>query len=226
MPKIFLSHSSRDSRQAIALRQWLIEQNPPLANEIFVDLHRDTGTRPIVQWTDALRQASARCEAVICLLSANWEASPECATEYRFAEYLNKRVFSVCIGSLIREDPTRGWEKIDLYGAGPTTEIDIADGGEPVAFLSEGLYRLKEGIVGAGVGPESFVWPPPPPKERLSRLVGRITFPGNDFRRRKSFIDLSATARFGRSISTTSVAIELDRPLIAAIYTFGMTQIS
>ena len=42
-----------------------------------------------------------------------------------------------------------------------------------------------------------------------------ITFPGNDFRRRKSFIDLSATARFGRSISTTSVAIELDQPLVA-----------
>ena len=54
-----------------------------------------------------------------------------------------------------------------------------------------------------------------PPKQRLSRLVGRITFPGNDFRRRKSFIDLSATARFGRSISTTSVAIELDQPLVA-----------
>jgi hypothetical protein len=37
----------------------------------------------------------------------------------------------------------------------------------------------------------------------------------DDFRRRKSFIDLSATARFGRSISTTSVAIELDQPLVA-----------
>ena len=35
------------------------------------------------------------------------------------------------------------------------------------------------------------------------------------FARRKSFIDLSATARFGRSISTTSVAIELDQPLVA-----------
>ena len=28
-------------------------------------------------------------------------------------------------------------------------------------------------------------------------------------------IDLSATARFGRSISTTSVAIELDQPVVA-----------
>jgi hypothetical protein len=42
-----------------------------------------------------------------------------------------------------------------------------------------------------------------------------VTFPDNDFRRRKSSIDLSATARFGRSISSTSVAIELYQPLVA-----------
>ena len=39
--------------------------------------------------------------------------------------------------------------------------------------------------------------------------------PRQRFRCRKSFIDLSTTARFGRSISTTSVAIELDQPLVA-----------
>jgi hypothetical protein len=39
--------------------------------------------------------------------------------------------------------------------------------------------------------------------------------PRQRFRRRKSFIDLSATARFGQSISTTSVSIELDQPLVA-----------
>jgi hypothetical protein len=38
---------------------------------------------------------------------------------------------------------------------------------------------------------------------------------GSHFRRRKTFIDLSATARSGQSISTTSVAIEIDQPLVA-----------
>ena len=42
-----------------------------------------------------------------------------------------------------------------------------------------------------------------------------ITLPSKDFRRIESFIDLSATARFGRTINTTSVAIELDQPLVA-----------
>jgi hypothetical protein len=38
---------------------------------------------------------------------------------------------------------------------------------------------------------------------------------GNDSRRRRLLVDLSATARYKRSVSTTSVAIELDQPLVA-----------
>jgi WD40 repeat protein len=166
MPRIFLSHSSRDNRQAIALRQWLIEQDPQLAGEIFLDLNRDTGIRSGVRWKDALRQANARCEAVICLLSPNWEASAECRTEFRFAEYLNKRIFSARIAPLTRDDPTREWQQIDLFGDGPTAQVDIDDGGPAVALLSEGLYRLREGIAYAGIGAESFAWPPPTDPQR------------------------------------------------------------
>ena len=64
------------------------------------------------------------------------------------------------------EDPTREWQQIDLVGEGPTTEVDVGDDGEPVAFLSEGLYRLRQGIVGAGIGAESFAWPPPKDPDR------------------------------------------------------------
>ncbi|MBV9089785.1 MAG: TIR domain-containing protein [Mycobacteriaceae bacterium] len=160
MPRIFLSHSSRDNRQAIGLRQWLIDQDPQLADEIFLDLNRDTGIRSGVRWKDALRQASARCEAVICLLSPNWEVSAECRTEFRFAEYLNKRIFSARIAALTGDDPTREWQQIDLFGDGPTTEVDIDDGRGPVIFLTEGLHRLRDGIAAAGIGAESFRWPP------------------------------------------------------------------
>jgi hypothetical protein len=38
------------------------------------------------------RQANSRCEVVICLLSKHWEASPECKTEFRYAETLNKTI--------------------------------------------------------------------------------------------------------------------------------------
>jgi hypothetical protein len=51
-----------------------------------------TGIRPEERWRLALRQAINRCEAVICLLSKQWEASHECQTEFRYAENLNKTI--------------------------------------------------------------------------------------------------------------------------------------
>jgi hypothetical protein len=114
--RIFLSHSSLDSRQTIALQRWLIEQDPPLRDEIFLDLDYRGGISPGAKWKDVLRQASTRCEAVICVLSSHWEDSPECNVEYRFAEYLNKRVFCAAIAPLAGEDPTREWQRVDLYG--------------------------------------------------------------------------------------------------------------
>ncbi|WP_067837500.1 TIR domain-containing protein [Nocardia lijiangensis] len=165
MSRIFLSHSSRDSRQAIALRRWLIEQDPGLADEIFLDLDPEAGIRTGVRWKDALVQASARCEAVICLLSDNWLTSHECEAEFRTAEYLHKLIFCVCLerptGRLITDE----WQRCNLYGPGPKTEIRVDDG-EPVVFLTEGLRRLAAGLRAAGIGAEHFAWPPPDDQDR------------------------------------------------------------
>ena len=46
MSRIFISHSSKDNRQTLALRGWLVAQDPPLANEIFVDADPHTGLKP------------------------------------------------------------------------------------------------------------------------------------------------------------------------------------
>jgi TIR domain len=78
--RVFLSYSSWDSRQAVAVKASLIEQEPGLAEEIFLDLDPPTGIRPGERWRQALQQANSRCEAVICLLSKHWEASRECET--------------------------------------------------------------------------------------------------------------------------------------------------
>jgi hypothetical protein len=87
---IFLSHSSRNTPQAITIKQWLVEQEPGLADEIFLDLDPVTGIQPGERWKEALRRPNVRCEAEICLLSRNWKASVECRTEFRTAESLNK----------------------------------------------------------------------------------------------------------------------------------------
>lgn len=165
MSRIFLSHSSRDVREAIALKQWLVSQNPPLANEIFLDVDPGAGLQTGTRWKDALRQANARCEAVICLLSENWEASHECKVEYRTAENLNKQIFVARLEASTGDGLTSEWQRCDLFTDGAVTAIDI-DGGPAVEFSTAGLYRLRDGIVGAGIGADSFVWPPPGDPDR------------------------------------------------------------
>ncbi|MCW2652645.1 MAG: hypothetical protein JWR32_3621 [Mycobacterium sp.] len=167
MSRVFLSHSSRDSRQAMAVKKWLIEQEPGLAEEIFLDLDPHTGIRPGERWKQALQQANSRCEAVICLLSKHWEASHECKTEFRYAETLNKTILCARLEPLPDTGITSEWQRCDLFpDHGLTTEIDIADGGEPVVFSTEGLQRLLDALCALGIGAEHFPWPPPGDPDR------------------------------------------------------------
>ena len=92
MSRVFLSHSRFDSRQAVAVRQWLTARDPGLVDDIYLDLDPRTGIRPGEKWKEALNRASTRCEAVICLLSKHWLNSRECEVEFRYAENLHKAI--------------------------------------------------------------------------------------------------------------------------------------
>jgi WD40 repeat protein len=166
MSRIFLSHSSRNSSEAIALKRWLVEQEPGLAEEIFLDLDRDAGIAPGEQWKRALRQANERCEAVICLLSTQWESSSECLAEFRTAETLGKLILCARLEPLDNRGITGEWQYCDLFGDGPITEIRIDDTGRSVRFQTEGLQRLIRGMRHAGIGAEQFAWPPADDPER------------------------------------------------------------
>ncbi|MGN7253363.1 nSTAND1 domain-containing NTPase [Arthrobacter sp. SAFR-014] len=166
MSRVFLSHSSRDTSQAVALKRWLVEQDPGLAEEIFLDLDPVTGIAPGERWKEALLRANERCEAVICLLSANWAASRECLAEYRTAENLGKLILCVRLEPLEENAITGEWQRCDLFGDGPATEIAIDGTGGPVRFLTEGLQRLRLGLHRAGIGAELFPWPPQQDPER------------------------------------------------------------
>jgi WD40 repeat protein len=163
--RIFMSHSSKDWREAVALKQWLSKQDPALANEIFLDLDREAGIGAGTRWKQELLRAQSRCEAVICLLSANWHESSECRTEYRTAENMNKQIFCARLADT-RDDLTAEWQRCDLFGEGKSVDIDIGGREPPVVFAADGLYRLRDGIRGAGIAAKSFVWPPPDIDER------------------------------------------------------------
>ena len=62
MSRVFLSHSSRDNRQAVAVKQWLIEHELGLTDEIFCDLgpaHRKR-MKGVTSGPE-LKEANVRC---------------------------------------------------------------------------------------------------------------------------------------------------------------------
>jgi WD40 repeat protein len=183
--RIFVSHSSLDNRQAVALAQWLSDVRPELANEIFLDTCAETGLRPGQRWKEALRQANDRCEAVICLLSRNWESSPNCKTEYLTAENLGKQILVARLENLGDTDITSEWQRCDLFADGPQTEIPVS-GGPPVRLNTAALDQLKKAIEGTGIGPENFVWPPGGDRQRAP------------YRGWEPFEDIDAGVFFGR----------------------------
>lgn len=165
MSRIFISHSSRDNAAALALRQWLIEQDHELADEIFLDIHVRSGIRAGQRWKDALLAYNARCEAVVCLVSEHWLASRECAVEYRTAENLGKRIFAARLEP-VDEDITGEWQRSELHGPGPATSIRVDAISEPVIFRTGGLHHLRDGLREAGITAARFPWPPPHDPDR------------------------------------------------------------
>lgn len=163
MPRIFMSHSSADGRAATALRQWLAEHDPSLQRQIFLDSDALNGMVGGEEWEATLRRNLASCEALLCLISKNWEASKECHYEYKDADGRGKTIFCA------RLEPDAGlglisrFQRRELYvGNGePTTAIDLNDGQPPVVFSTDGLERLLRDVRTPHPGADSFIWPPP-----------------------------------------------------------------
>ena len=196
MSRIVLSHSSRDWRAAVALKRWLGEQRPELANEVFLDIDPETGLRLGELWGAKLLTSNSRCEYLICLVSKNWAASRECAVEYRTAEGFGKRILVARLEDAGDGDIPKRWQRCDLFADGETTEIEVR-GGPPARFSSAALDQLKKAIEGTGVGPEGFVWPP---KEDPRRAPYRGWEP---------FEDIDAGVFFGRDAEIAQGLAEL-----------------
>ena len=159
MSRIFLSHSSKDNLQAVALKQWLADNG---WDDVFLDIDTARGLTPGERWKNALTGAAGRCEALLCLLSPYWLDSVECKVEYRHAESLRKRIFAIVIAPCDTKDLPADWQRCELFGDGRQERIRFQFREQPaeVSFLSGGLERLKNGLKKAGVGAEYFPWPP------------------------------------------------------------------
>ena len=106
MARIFLSHSSVDEREAVALNKWLTDNG---WNDVFLDIDPQRGLAAGERWQEALRQAADRCEAVIFVVSPAWAKSKWCLAEFLLAKSLHKQIFGIVlkdvpIGSTYRDD--------------------------------------------------------------------------------------------------------------------------
>ena len=117
MSRIFLSHSSKDNFEAIALSDWLASEG---WSDVFLDLDPERGIAAGERWERALHAAANRCQAVIFLVSGNWLASGWCLKEYALARGLNKKLFAALIDPLDndrispRPSYTGVWQIVDL----------------------------------------------------------------------------------------------------------------
>ena len=165
MSRIFLSHSSRDNRQAVALKQWLVEQRPELADEIFLDIDPESGLQLGARWKGQLFESNSRCEAVICLVSRAWDAShgarPSTAPPKDWASRSSWRAWKT---SVIAISPRSGSAAICSPQA---PDRDRGGWWAPVRFDTAALYALRKAIEATGVGPENFVWPPKQDRQRV-----------------------------------------------------------
>jgi tetratricopeptide (TPR) repeat protein len=165
MSRLFISHSSANNAEAVAIRDWLVGEG---WDEVFLDLDPERGIAAGERWERALNEAALRCEAVLFLISRSWLNSRWCLKEFNLARKLNKCLFGVLVESIpIAQLPP------DLTGA---QIVDLASGHDHaifravlprtheevhVTFSQEGLTRLRTGLAKAGLDPRFFAWPPP-----------------------------------------------------------------
>ena len=165
MSLLFLSHSSENNAEAVAIRDWLAAEG---WNEVFLDLDPERGIAAGQRWERALNEAASRCEAVLFLISKKWLDSRWCLNELNLARRLNKRLFGVLVEAIpvadLPVDLTSSWQVVDLASGQdhamlrvilPRTHEEVH-----VTFSREGLTRLRNGLAKAGLDPRFFAWPP------------------------------------------------------------------
>ncbi|HXT51577.1 MAG TPA: toll/interleukin-1 receptor domain-containing protein, partial [Thermoanaerobaculia bacterium] len=165
MSRIFLSHSSANNAEAIALRDWLISLG---WDELFLDLDPERGLKAGERWQAALKQAAERCELVIFLVSPVWAASKWCLAEFLLASNLNKRIFGVMVEPTpfaeLPSELTAEWQLVDLTAGerdfAVTVTLPPGDKTATVKLSSDGLNRLRIGLMQSGLDPKHFAWPP------------------------------------------------------------------
>src|SRR5882724_1661250 len=150
MASIFISHSSRDSEPTVQIEAWLRK----LAyDDIFLDIHKNDGISPGMNWKGELAAAMKRSQIVLLLVSDNWFASVWCQAEYATAIMTGKQIVPVLISPSREGD----WEQLRQALQGKLGDIQFAD---LIRDWHDGLARLEVVLDRSRVTPLAFDVPP------------------------------------------------------------------
>ncbi|MEQ1770332.1 MAG: TIR domain-containing protein [Devosia sp.] len=165
MGKIFISHSSVNNAEALAIDDWLHEQGWA---DTFLDLDPRRGLVAGERWQAALKSAAESCELILIVISPDWAASRWCLAEFLLAKQMNKQIVGVVVQptpyDTLPPELTAEWQLVDLtqgkMGWSKTIEPPRLPDAKEIAFSENGLARLGAGLQKAGLDPSHFPWPP------------------------------------------------------------------
>ncbi|MBU1212608.1 MAG: SUMF1/EgtB/PvdO family nonheme iron enzyme [Alphaproteobacteria bacterium] len=194
MPRLFISHSSKDNIQALAFQRWLMGRGWG-QDDIFIDLHdMQAGEK----WRETLVKANVACDALLFLASPEALGSDECLREVRRAEDDRKDVIVAILRDVTLEDarlkPWMDRQIVDLSAELREERVEVEHQSRRhfVDFNRLALEAIHAKLIDWGHAPDSFAWPP---KERPNAQP----YPGLD-----AFDELSAGVYFGREADIMS----------------------
>ena len=148
MADIFICYSSRDTRFAQELLDWLGREGLTA----FMASDQESGIAAGEEWRWALQRNMREAQIVLVLISENWFKSDWCRGERRAAELMGKRVIPLVLGPI---DP----ERLREISSEPTQWINIG------ADHTQAFERLHDGLAKAGLLRDTF-----PPTQHVRRF--------------------------------------------------------
>jgi formylglycine-generating enzyme required for sulfatase activity len=188
LPRLFISHSNKDSIHALAFQRWL-ELKGWSKDDVFIDLHdMQAGER----WRETLVKANVACEALLYLASPEALDSEECKREVRRAEDDRKDVIVAILRDVQLDDPRlKPWtdrQIIDLSTNPREERVEVEHRGQRhlIDFNRAALNAIHAKLIDWGIAPDAFAWPP-------RHNPKALPYPGLD-----AFDEYSAGIFFGR----------------------------
>ena len=171
---IFISHSSVNNAEALALRNWMVAQG---WDKFFLDIDPKRGIVAGKRWLRALQDAGERASAVVFLVSKAWLGSEYCRAELFEATRIERPLFGLIIDdTTVGDVPTEmsaNWQLTNLTQGSRFEPFEVLpppyNDKKTVQFSAEGLEFLRNGLIAAGltsIDTISFPWPPAGDEDR------------------------------------------------------------